>query len=246
MATSQTPLVLEKITLPAFIQYILKNHAAPSTLMICSSRGAFLRQLQETIAAETQDQEIASRPQQSWTTPTLRLLASSRTVNLIFCPELPHLRAYLAAYTHRLSAKALDLESSVPVAGKQRILAILNPIQLHRETSAYSAQGLNRTFATAVEAAHQTGSRLVMAECPSPTSTQRPEGYDIQMDLGAEDAGVARGGADTNPWDEELSMLNVTTKSFGAGERGWVGRTVKVRTVAGRWCHFQDMHGEGT
>ena len=50
----------------------------------------------------------------------------------------------------------------------------------------------------------------------------------------------------TNPWDEEVSILNVTTKSFGVGERGWVGRTVKLRTVAARWCMFESLaHGDG-
>lgn len=43
---------------------------------------------------------------------------------------------------------------------------------------------------------------------------------------------------ESSPWDEQLSMLNVTTKTFGIGERGWVGRTVSVRQVAGRWCDF--------
>lgn len=51
---------------------------------------------------------------------------------------------------------------------------------------------------------------------------------------------AAAGELASNPWDDEVSILNVTTKSFGAGERGWVGRTVKVRAVVGRWCVFQD------
>lgn len=82
-----------------------------------------------------------------------------------------------------------------------------------------------------------------MAECPpsSPSSPQRPEEFGFQMDPDAEDTSAAPGDVATNSWDEEVSMLNVTTKSFGAGERGWVGRTVAVRTVAGRWCAFKDM-----
>jgi hypothetical protein len=65
------------------------------------------------------------------------------------------------------------------------MLAILDPIQLHRPTSAFSAQGLNRTFAVAVEAARHLNVRLVVAE------------------------------TDANAWSEELSMLNVTTKRLG-------------------------------
>jgi hypothetical protein len=44
-----------------------------------------------------------------------------------------------------------------------------------------------------------------------------------------------------DPWEEQVSILNVTTKSFGAGERGWVGRTVKIRTVAERWFVFKTI-----
>lgn len=44
-----------------------------------------------------------------------------------------------------------------------------------------------------------------------------------------------------DPWDQQLSMLNVTTKTFGVGERGWVGRTVSVRQVAERWCEFTTL-----
>ena len=35
--------------------------------------------------------------------------------------------------------------------------------------------------------------------------------------------------------------MNVTTKSFGAGGPGWVGRTVTVRRVAERWFVFSDF-----
>ncbi|CAD0089502.1 unnamed protein product [Aureobasidium mustum] len=45
----------------------------------------------------------------------------------------------------------------------------------------------------------------------------------------------------TNPWDADVSMLNITTKTFGTGERGWVGRTVKIRQVAKRWCVFREL-----
>ncbi|KAK3077663.1 hypothetical protein LTS18_009631, partial [Coniosporium uncinatum] len=38
-----------------------------------------------------------------------------------------------------------------------------------------------------------------------------------------------------SPWDEKVAILNVTTRTFGAGERGWVGRTMKLRNVAERW-----------
>ncbi len=236
----QPPFVLEGISLPAFIQYVLKKHAPPSTLIICSTKNYFLRQSQLALQADlNQDTAI---PQHTWTTPTLRLLASSRTVKVVFCPDLPRLRACLAAYAHRTPTDQ-DIQIPQPTARRSpRVLAILNPIQLHRPTSAFSAQGLNRTLATAVEAAYYTGSQLILAECPTGLPTTSDE--DTAMGMGNEDAAAAAPGT-SNPWDDEVSILNVTTKSFGAGERGWVGRTVKVRTIAERWCVFDDMSAAG-
>ena len=184
------------------------------------------------------DAEASSRPtrKHSWTTPTLRLLASCRTVKLAFCPEVAHLRAYLAAYACRESQQQ-DTEGQDTIGAKTtRLLAVLNPIQLHRPTSAFSAQGLNRTLSIAVEAAYHTRSCLILAEIPGHAENTPPE--DVPM-FGEEAASAAQPA--TNPWDEEVSILNVTTKSFGAGERGWVGRTVKIRAIAQRWCVFEKL-----
>jgi len=119
------------------------------------------------------------------------------------------------------------------------MLAILNAIEAHRPTSAFSAQGLNRTWAGAVEAAHSTGSRLIVAECHNDRYAPQP------ADAVTSEAAEADVAPPVDPWDEEVSMLNVTTKTFGAGERGWVGRTVKIRTIAERWCRFESVPGEG-
>ena len=67
-----------------------------------------------------------------------------------------------------------------------------------------------------------------------------PDLPDFPMEEEGVDDAAARQLA-SRPWEEEVSILNVTTKSFGAGERGWVGRTVTVRAVVGRWCVFRDM-----
>lgn len=148
-------------------------------------------------------------------TPTLRLLSTSRTLRVVFCPDVTHLRAYLATYSMAVAERSSEGGSTQP-KDAQPILAILNPIELHRPTSAFSAQGLNRTFSVAIEAANVTNSKLILAEVPiSPTT-----------------------GQSSDSWDEELSILNVTTKRLGDLS---VGRTVKARTVASRWCTFENM-----
>ncbi|KAH0349212.1 hypothetical protein KCU81_g2985, partial [Aureobasidium melanogenum] len=95
---------------------------------------------------------------------------------------------------------------------------ILNPIQIHEHTLSYSAQGFNRTFAAIIDAAHYLDHQLVM-----------------------EDEDMLDRRTLTNPWDQDVSMLNITTKTFGTGGRGWVGRTVKIRQVAKRWCRFREL-----
>ena len=245
---SSTPLVLEGISLLDFIQYVLNTHNEPSTLIVCSSRETFLGQMQDALneipkpqqdgesEEITNDQVQPNVRKRAWRTPTLRLLASSRTVKVVFCQDVPHLRAYLATYAHRAS-KHSDYEHSTNTASNSgRLLAVLDLINLHRPTSTFSAQGLNRTLATAVEAAHHSNSRLILAEGFSKNATVPTED---PLLFGEEPAPPVL--PITNPWDEEVSILNVTTKSFGAGERGWVGRTVKIRTIAERWCAFQLM-----
>jgi hypothetical protein len=234
-------IVFDGIRLPDFIQHVLGKHTGPSTLIVCGTKAGFLEQLQASHrqmpsehnpSQATQDVPPQSRTA-AWSAPTLRQLAASRTVKLAFCPDITHLRAYLATYATRLQKDAGGIsKADTP---EKRILAILNPITLHRPTSAYSAQGLNRTFSAAVEAAHHTASHLLIAECPA-NASHSVFGEAIATDPYDEEPTLQ---PQQNVWDEEVSILNVTTKSFGVGDRGWVGRTVKLRTIAERWCVFQ-------
>ncbi|TKA33604.1 hypothetical protein B0A50_00440 [Salinomyces thailandicus] len=254
------PVVLEAIGTTDFVRYVLDQHNGPSLLVVCDTKDAFLKALRDPDASHFQarsnqrdedDQDTslhgADVPsfEQSWATPTLRMLATSRTVKMAFCPDITHLRAYLATFASRTMERSTADQSAM--GEPRKFLALLNPIAQHRLTSAFSAQGLNRTFAAAVEAAYHTGSQLIVAEC-------------LAIDPRLEADGITIPGLDDQPmydersppesiWDEQVSILNVTTKNFGAGERGWVGRTVKVRDIAGRWCRFQKWHAgelEGT
>ena len=251
---SFTPIVLESTDLAAFVQYVLSRHAERSTLIVCSSKEGFVKQLQAATSEQHSEPQEGgevggaihpstvlsagiradSTERHDWSTPKLRLLTSSRTVKVAFCPEVRYLRAYLATYAHRMPQQ--DISIATRSGNEKRILAILNPIQSHRPTSAFSAQGLSRTLSIAVEAAHNTGSRLILTECPGEMQASLPEDTPI---FGEDHAPAAPPVA--NVWDEEVSILNVTTKSFGAGERGWVGRTIKPRTIAERWCTFETL-----
>ena len=236
--------VIESVTLPSIIHYILENHRPCSMLVVCCSRKDFVDNVRDTVVKDSHDPNTANESVESsaemkddsafWLRPTLRTLAASRTLELAFCPQLPVLRAFLATYPqYGTTDTRLDSVKS-PSNHESRILAILNPVEVHRQTTAFSTQGLNRTFAAAVEAADRSASRLIMAEIPFVLSQGSTD--EVMPPLDATATGISE--SDKNVWDEEISILNTTTKSFGAGERGWVGRTVAIRRVAGRWCEF--------
>lgn len=237
--------VLEGVSISTFVQYVLDKHSTTSVLIVCGTKETFAEQLQADVrldAAKRAEeaatdyeavQMLGSAPRRLESRPTLRLLSTLRNVRMVFCPDVMHLRAYLTMIAVKIEHTSAEPQTT---GTPSRILAILDLVQLHRSTSAFSAQGLNRTFSAAVEAAFSTNSRLVVADCfaaPDKVQGAEPppeaEAPPLQSDV------------PTDAWDEELSILNVTTKSFGVGERDWVGRTVKLRTVAQRWCVFEKL-----
>ncbi|KAM0713128.1 hypothetical protein Q7P35_000580 [Cladosporium inversicolor] len=249
---SSKPQIVTDIRLPELIHHILDNGQRPATLIICATKEMFTEQLlaacvdaQTTATDEARglsnDEMVKTEPVTAEThgllkPPSLLQLAKSRNVKLVFCHDLTHLRAYFATLAIPKPATRVDESNQQPP-----LLAILNPIDIHRFTTSFSAQGLNRTFALAVEAAHATRKHLVMVEFPEfqqREAEQVGEGYELESDAVPATSSV-------DPWDEEVSILNVTTKSFGAGGRGWVGRTVTIRRIAERWCVFSTFQRQG-
>jgi hypothetical protein len=182
--------------------------------------------------------------------PTLHQLSCSTTLKLAFCPSLESLRAYLCVYN---LDETLPFDNPTPsenatyilggrTVHRQPLLALLNPINLHRNTSNFSAQGLSRTLASAVEAAHRSHQRLILAECPSPVHIPNAEGglttNDDDREMEEAEEGEEQGQME-DPLEQQVAILNVTTRTFGAGERGWAGRTVKLRRIVERWCRVE-------
>lgn len=215
------PIVIDIRHVQELIQYVLEQHASPSTLIVCSSKADFFDALRPADIDESVDQAcpedeepmagVSAASQVKHFAPTLRLLSTSRSVKLAFCPDITHLRAYLACVPSNSSSGPTSQHESDEAPrkpGAVPMLAIFNPIELHRPTSAFSAQGLNRTLSIAVEAAHRSGRKLILAESVF------------------------------EAWNEELSILNVTNKRLGELA---VGRTVTAKAVAERWCSFQTL-----
>lgn len=237
------PVVLDPISLASFIQHIIKRQTTKIHLISCTSQADFLSQLLISIASDKDVaaqlaeaagfeprniERLISRPH-DLLIPTIHQLSISSNINVTFCASLPQLHAFLGTY-------ALKGDEAT------EMLALVNPIALHRDTASHSAQGISRTFASAVEAAVRGRQRLLLVECPSSTSIpgigHDEDDEDMQDDGG--DVSLHREEiTSTDPWAENVSILNVATKSFGAGEKGWVGRTVSVKRIAKRWFRFE-------
>ncbi|KAI9880603.1 MAG: hypothetical protein M1830_001954 [Pleopsidium flavum] len=205
--------------------------------------------------------------------PTLQTLASTTSITLAFTPTLTHLRAYLSTYTapqspssHLQSINPLkppqpplsSSSSSSPPKSRHPLLALLNPLELHRSTPHFSAQGLSRTFAAAVEVARREGMGVLVCECPVPLENQVDEDVEVRDDEEGEeevgrregrDIGNGNGNGDRSgsgggdPWEARVPLLNGTVR-FGGEERVWAGRSVSCRRVVERWCVFAGSEGD--
>ncbi|KAL4821370.1 hypothetical protein BDW67DRAFT_48155 [Aspergillus spinulosporus] len=191
-----------------FLQYVL-HHDRFSVLVICMAREAFLQQLLAAVnlhSTAPASHELMSK--------TLGLLSTSRNVRTVFCPTLEHLRAYLSV---GLDGQLLATECREK---PRPFLAILNPLALHRSTREFSAQGLSRTFASAVEVSSKANMDLLLCECRDaldPSNT----------------------GTDETVWYTDVTLLSNSLRSGTEGDY-WTEQTVPVKMVVQRWFRFTE------
>ena len=231
---SLTPIVLYPLTLPGLLDYILKSQSSTSstTLIICSSRHVFLDHLSRSLHDDEPGEHQSNL--QNLLAPTLYNLFTTQHVKLAFCASVQTLLAYLTAHG-RSGTEHLDT-----IAERPR-LVLVNPLALHAATPSFSAQGLSRTFAAATETASRIKAELWIVECQmEQRASDRHDEEDVEMegetnDLESVDL--------QDPWEHEVSILNVSARRFGSGTDGrvWAGRTVKVRSIAARWFRFHEL-----
>lgn len=221
------PLVFESCQAHHVLQFCMQ-HASPSKhLIVGSSRDKFLHDLMDELRRETSQPSLLES--------TLTNIHHSRNIRITFCPDLANLQAYLSALPHLDRSDVAIKDECNPIAP---LLVFLNPIRLHEPTLSFSAQGFNRTFATAVETAHHMHCHLIVVESDMPRHGHADD-HEGDVDI------LSDGEPTVSPWDQEVSMLNITTKTFGTGERGWVGRAVKIRRIAERWFTFSSLDEHG-
>ncbi|KAF2143773.1 uncharacterized protein K452DRAFT_162112 [Aplosporella prunicola CBS 121167] len=211
--------VLHPTTLPSFLHHLLTpTPTTNTTLIICAPRATFEQQLLHSLQSQS-----------TLLQPTLQTLTTTSALRTHHCTSLPALRAFLSSLTHTHKHPTTNPTT----------IALLNPLALHAPTPSHSAQGLSRTLAIAVDAAHATGSRLVMAECPfTPYNDDEGASEEQQED----------------PWATLLPLLNssspstASTTAMRRGFGGWVGRSVEARSVVEQWFVFEsgeEKEGEG-
>jgi len=117
------------------------------------------------------------------------------------------------------------------------LIVLYGILELHKDTSEWSAQGLGDTLARVVEAGRRTGTRIILLE--------ESKGVEVKNTLGVEREGDEDKREDRRKggwkgWEERLPMLNRSVKRVGFESEGagWSGRTVEVGRILARWFRF--------
>src|ERR1700761_3361715 len=215
MSNSGRPIIINPISLSAFLTHIISlSHR--THLIICSSRPHFLQHIYSSLDRN-----------HLFLAPSLSLLSNSSAISVAFCPTVQTLLAYLATFPGSGIAQQ-DLNNST----SPQTVALVFPLSIHINTTAHSAQGLSRMFASAIEASVRAQARLIIAE---PVLPDLDFITTSDIDDGEENAEL-QDPQSGDPWANEVPLLNITSSKFRAEQRGWVGRTVTARTVGERWC----------
>jgi hypothetical protein len=237
------PTVLLSLSLPSFLHQVLaQSHTAPILLIICSSRETFLQGLLQSLEQDESEEQDSDGSLQDLVTPSLHNLSTTRHVKPAFCSSVPALLAFLTAYGRDDTSHTVDSQQ------KAR-LVLVNPLALHAPTPYFSAQGLSRAFAAATETAIRTNTPLQVIECHASkrkVGSEDDKSSDIDMSNGDEEDHPEGESEAKDPWDQEVSILNVSARRYGSNsvERAWAGRTLTAKTIASRWFRFekQDDH----
>ncbi|KAI1468831.1 uncharacterized protein F4812DRAFT_348144 [Daldinia caldariorum] len=148
----------------------------------------------------------------------LHQIATSRHIRVVYVPTVTHLRAYLSVFSPDDSRVPVPPAGFNPSGKYAPCIILYGFLEMHRDTSEWSAQGLGDSASAVVELGHRLSWQTIVVE---------PRKH-----------GVA------SPF-EDLLRENVPFLSGGGRrlgpdmEAGWTGRTVEVGRVMKRWFCFQ-------
>ncbi|KAI3322274.1 hypothetical protein HD806DRAFT_144280 [Xylariaceae sp. AK1471] len=234
------PIFLSPALPSELLSYILSHHVYPTTLIICSSRAEFLASLVQDIRRQSSGTTPDPDPdpqdgEQSHQVPMpieesieakhtllsspLYQIATSRHIRIIYVPTVTHLRAYLSVFSSEDSRVPVPPATFALSRQRKPHILLYGFLDLHRDTSEWSAQGLCNTTSTLVGLAHRLSWQALVIE---PRSHSR--GTSLQPVL-----------------RETVPILSGGARRLGpdSDEGSWTGRTVEVGRVLGRWFRFQ-------
>lgn len=162
-------------------------------------------------------------------------VAVSRHIRTVYIPTATHLRAYLSVFSPDHSSKVVSAppSSTRRFAGgpgsssssrKSPHLLLYGFLDLHRDTSEWSAQGLGNSASALADLGHRLSWNVTVVE-----PLRKTDGY----------------GTDTRLLErtlkETVPILSGGGRRFGldSGDGRWSGRTVEVGRVLMRWFRFQ-------
>lgn len=133
------------------------------------------------------------------------------------------------------------------------MIVVYGLVELHRDTSEWSAQGLNRSLAGLVDMGGRHKRAVVCVE-ERANETRRSaesnlygegdgdfEGTNNDGDGMGSDENRRRDERTWKGWDEKVPMLNGSVRRAGleSEDSGWSGRTVEVGRIFARWFDFR-------
>jgi len=108
-------------------------------------------------------------------------------------------------------------------------------LDLHRDTSEWSAQGIGNSVAGLVEAGWKGERRIIVIEERKKEGDAGVDGGD-----GAEESDQPTRKPGWKVWGQRVPMLNgsVRRTGFESEDSAWSGRTIEVGRIFARWFKF--------
>jgi len=253
------PLALTPALPSELLTYVLAHQVYPTTLIICQSRNTFLTTLLPTILQpirqpppptadtirphqhpepEDDDRLLSVQERHPLLVPTLHQIITSRHIKLVFIPTVSHLRAYLSVFPSQTEKKGdrRPLEPNLDKPSKKAALLIVyGLVDLHRDTSEWSAQGVGNSVAGLVEAGWKGERRIIIIE-------ERKKEGDVGVNVGdgTEESDQSTRKPGWKVWGQRVPMLNrsVRRAGFESEDAAWSGRTIEVGRIFARWFKF--------
>ncbi|TDZ47406.1 hypothetical protein CTRI78_v008585 [Colletotrichum trifolii] len=221
-----TPTVISPASPVELLHYMITYQRYPTTLLICSSDDEFRAAIAEELKGQIPEEQLQQEPDEFGEVIIDHPLAAlpifrrvvARHLRVLFVPSVIHLRAILSVFSQADSPipppPEEDSENTKQGARpRPPSLFAYGFLELHRDSSEWSAQGLSSSASMFVAAARRSGFNPVMVE------PKVAGGHANFKHVLREHAPILSGGA--------------------RRDEGWQGRTVEVRRVLDRWFRFQ-------